>query len=168
MRPPLFKQAGTTAVEFALLAGVFFTFVFGTMEVARLLYVYNTLQEVTRRAAEAASTVYPTDTNRTAWVRRHAIFRDDSGELAAAPPVTDHHIRLDYLRFDLAVIPEGAWPADAAANRQICMGNPRAANCIRFVQASVCNPAQTGECTAVTSQMLLPLVDLPVRLHRAI
>lgn len=161
-------QAGFAAVEFALLAGVFFTLVFGIIEVARLLYVYNTLQEVTRRAAAAAATVYPSDTNGTARVRQYAVFRDSPGDLAAAPPVTDRHIRLEYLRFDLSVMPQGSWPADAAANRQICMENPRAANCIRFVQASVCDPAQNGECRAVTSQMLLPLVSLPVQLHRAV
>ncbi|CAN7443595.1 TadE family protein [Massilia sp. LjRoot122] len=160
-------QGGTAAVEFSLLAIIFFSLVFGIIETARLLYVFNTLQEVTRRAAAAAVKVYPTDTTGTDAVRQHAIFRDGPGELVLAPPITHEHIRLDYLRFDLSVIPPGSWPADAAANRRLCMINPRAATCIRFVQARVCDTAETGECDAVRSQMLLPLIDLRVPLHRA-
>lgn len=166
-RHPSAFQAGTAAVEFALLAIIFFTFVFGIIELARVLYVYNTLQEVTRRAASAGAGVYPTDTARTAKVRQFAIFRSDPGELLLAPPITDDHIRLEYLRFDLSVIPEGSWPADAATNKQLCMVNPRAPDCIRFVQARVCDPADADACNPVTSRMLLPLIDLRVRLHKA-
>lgn len=166
LRPPM-PQAGTAAVEFALLAVIFFSCVFGIIETTRLLFVYNTLQEVTRRAAAAAVKVYPTDTDATAAVRQYAIFRNSPGGLMLAPPVTDEHIRLEYLRFDLSVIPPAAWPADASANKQVCMMNPRAANCIRFVQVRVCDTAQAGECNAVRSHMLLPLIDLRLPLHRA-
>jgi hypothetical protein len=164
---PLTTQAGTAAVEFALLAVIFFTLVFGIMELARLLFVFNTLHEVTRRAAAEAVNVYPRDTDGTDKVRQHAIFRSSPGELMLANPITDRHIRLEYLRFDLAVIPQGSWPADASANRQICMINPRAPTCIRFVQVSVCDPAVTGQCNRVMSQRLLPLTDLRVPFHRA-
>jgi hypothetical protein len=169
-RPPrrsLKAQAGTAAIEFALLAVIFFTFVFGIIETARLLFVYNTLQEVTRRAAAAAVNVYPRDTGAVASVRQHAIFREAPGDLMLAKPVTDEHIRLDYLRSDLSVIPPASWPVDAAANRQVCMINPRATTCIRFVQASVCDPENAGECNAVIAEMLLPFIDLRVPLHRA-
>ena len=161
------RQGGTAAVEFALLAAIFFTLVFGVIETARLMFVFNTLQEVTRRAVAAGVKVYPTDTVGTDTVRQRAIFRDDPGGLLLAPPVTDEHIRLDYLRFDLSVIPPATWPADAIENKQICTINPRAANCIRFVQARVCDTGDANECNAVTSQMLLPLIDLRVPLHRA-
>lgn len=161
------NQTGTAAVEFALLAVIFFMFVFGIIEIARLLFVLNTLHEVTRRAATAAVSVYPRDTAATARVKQNAIFRSAPGDLVLAPPITDQHIRLDYLRADLSVIPEESWPEDAAANRQICMLNPRAQTCIRFVQASVCDPSDSNECTAVGSLMLLPLIDLRIPLHRA-
>jgi hypothetical protein len=81
--------------------------------------------------------------------------------------VTDQHIRLQYLRFDLSVIPQASWPDSAASNRQICMANPRAANCIRFVQAQVCALGSTATCDAVTSDLVVPLVDLRVPLHKA-
>ena len=166
-RRPGVHQKGTAAVEFALLALVFFTFVFGIIEVARLMFVYNTLQEVTRRAAASAANVYPGDTSAIAAVKQDAVFRNSPGELVLAPPVTDQHIRLSYLTFDLSVIPESSWPANAAKNRQICSTNPHADNCIRFVQAQVCEPGTASSCTPVTSQMLLPLVNLRIPLHKA-
>lgn len=154
-------------MEFALLAAIFFTFVFGIIELARLLYVFNTLQEVTRRAAGAAANVYATDSNATAKARQFAIFRSAPGRLILAPPITDEHIRLEYLRYDLSAIPYGTLPANAAANRGLCMMDPRAANCIRFVQAQVCDPEDTDQCSPVRFQMLLPLVDLRIPLHKA-
>lgn len=160
-------QAGTAAVEFALLAAIFFTLMFGIIELARLLFVFNTLHEVTRRAAAAAVNVYPRDANGVAGVKQYAIFRNSTGPLVLANPVTDNYIRLEYLRSDLSVIPETSWPESAAANRQICMINPRAPTCIRFVQVRVCDAADTGQCKAVPAQMLLSLINLSVPFHRA-
>lgn len=164
---PLKTQAGTAAVEFALLAMVFFALVFGIIETARILFVFNTLHEVTRRAAAEAINVYPSDTDGTAKVRQHAIFRNSPGELVLGDPITDGHIRLEYLRFDLSEIPHGSWPSDASANRQICMINPRAPTCIRFVQVQVCDPAETTQCNRVMSQRLMPLTNMRVPFHRA-
>lgn len=164
---PLKTQTGTAAVEFALLVGIFLMFVFGVIELARLLFVINTLHEVTRRTAAAAVNVYPRDTDATARVRQYGILRSSPGELLLAKPVTDEHVRLEYLRFDLSVIPQASWPDDAAANRQICMSNPRAPTCIRFVQVRICNPAETDQCNTVTANMMLPLIDLRFPLPRA-
>jgi hypothetical protein len=166
-RAPSSSQGGAAAVEFGLLAIVFFMFVFGVIETARTLYVFNTLQEVTRRAAAAATHVDPNDIAGIAVVKHHAIFRNTPGGLMLAPPVTDEYVRLSYLNNDLSVIPESAWPESAVRNREICMLNPRAANCIRFVQAQICKPEIEDECEAARSQMLLPLIDLRVPLHKA-
>lgn len=166
-RRPLKTQAGTAAVEFAFVAIIFFMFVFGVIELARLLFVYNSLHEVTRRAAAAAVHAYPRDAGATANVRQYAIFRSSPGDLMIANPITDNHIRLEYLRSDLTVIPEASWPDNAGVNRQICMMNPRAPTCIRFVQVRVCDPGETGQCNRVTSQMLLPLIGLRAPFHRA-
>lgn len=52
--PPRARKAtGVFAVELAIVVLVFFTIIFGVVELARLMYVFNTLQEVTRRAARA-------------------------------------------------------------------------------------------------------------------
>lgn len=164
---PLTNQAGTAAVEFAMVAIIFFTFVFCVIELARLLFVFNTLHEVTRRAGAAAVNAYPRDADAIDTVRQYAILRSAPGGLVLADPITDKHIRLEYLRFDLSVIPRASWPNDAGANRQICMMNSHAPTCIRFVQVRVCDPAETGQCNPVTSQMLLSLINMRVPFHRA-
>jgi hypothetical protein len=164
---PKIPAAGTAAIEFALLATFFFMLVFGIIEVSRLLYVFNTLQEVTRRGAVAAVNVYPSDTAAIAKVRQYAVFRDSPGDLPLAQPVTDQHIRLDYLAYDLSVIPQGSWPICAAQNRQICMANPHSSSCIRFVRVRVCDPAHTDGCYSVHSRMLVPLVPLSLPLPKA-
>lgn len=161
------RQAGTAAIEFALVSLVFFTFVFGIIEVSRILFVFNTLQEVTRRAAEAAVNVYPRDTDTITQLKQAAVFRSSSGELILGAPVSDNHVRLDYLAYDLSVIPKGSWPSCAAQNRQICMANPHSSSCIRFVQVRICNPNQADDCQRVTSSMLVPLVSLNVPLPKA-
>jgi Flp pilus assembly protein TadG len=56
----LFKQKGTTTVEFAIVATVLFTVLFGVIEVGRALFVWNTLSEGARRGARVAA-VCPVD-----------------------------------------------------------------------------------------------------------
>lgn len=51
---PNIRQKGTTTVEFAFIGLVFFTILFGLIEVGRLVFVMNSLVEVTRRAARTA------------------------------------------------------------------------------------------------------------------
>lgn len=131
------------------------------------MFVYNTLQEVTRRAAASAVNVYPNDTSTIAVLKQDAVFRDSPGELVLATPVSDKHVRLTYLAYDLSVIPESSWPSNAAKNRQICTGSPHAANCIRFVQAQICDPGISNTCQAVTSTLVFPMVNLHVLLHKA-
>jgi hypothetical protein len=164
---PRTAQAGTAAVEFALVAIVFFMLVYGILEVARVMYVFNTLQEVTRRAAAAAVNVYPTDTAAIAKLKQDAVFRTSPGELVLGPPVSDNHIRIDYLAYDLSVIPAGALPSCASVNQQICMANPHSASCIHFVEVRVCDPSNTSACVAVQSQGMFPLASLPVQLPTA-
>lgn len=76
---------------------IFFTLAFGIIEVARLMYVYDTLHIVTRRVAQGAANIYPNETTKIDNLKCAAIFRDTPGELLLAPPVTDRHIRIDYL-----------------------------------------------------------------------
>ena len=53
-------QQGTTTVEFAFVGFLLFFILFGLIEVARLIFVMNSLVEVTRRAARVA-VVCPVD-----------------------------------------------------------------------------------------------------------
>lgn len=174
------RQRGVSAVEFALLATVFFAVVFGIIEVARLLFVFNTLQEVTRRAAAAAVHVYPTDTAGIAQLRQAAVFRNNPGGLLLAAPVGDASLRIDYLALirdpdtlalTMTPIAAASIPNSAARNRQVCMANPNAANCIRLVRVSVCSAATVtpggADCRAPTSQMLVPMLGMRIPLHKA-
>lgn len=160
-------QAGTAAVEFAVVALFFFTLVFGILEIARIMYVINTLQEVTRRAAAAAVNVYPTDTAAIANLKQDAVFRSSPGELFLAPPITDSYVRIEYLAYDLSVIPTSSLASCAATNQQTCMANPRSGSCIRFVQVQVCDPSNTSACISPQSRAMFPLVSLPIPLPKA-
>jgi Flp pilus assembly protein TadG len=48
------RQGGATAVEFALVSVVFFTTLFGMMEMGRMLYYWNSAAEATRLGARLA------------------------------------------------------------------------------------------------------------------
>src|SRR4051812_15383650 len=63
------REGGVYAVEFSLVALIFFVFVFGTIELSRAMYLFNTLQEVTRRAAAAAAVASPNDSGRRQQIR---------------------------------------------------------------------------------------------------
>jgi Flp pilus assembly protein TadG len=70
-----YRQRGTTTVEFAIVATVLFTVLFGVIEVARALFVWNTLAEATRRGARVAA-VCPVN---HASIARVAVLGDPLG-----------------------------------------------------------------------------------------
>lgn len=159
------REQGATAVEFALLVIVFFTIVFGILEIARLIYLFNTLQEVTRRAAALAINS-PFDPDSQNTVREKAMLVNKNGTLLLGAPVTPAHLKIEYLSLSrvstntLATPRVAALPADPAANRANCLTDPYGANCIRFVRVQVCQPGVGEDCAPVPYQMLFPFVDL--------
>ena len=159
-RPP--RQRGGAAVEFALLVALFLILVFGIFEMARLVYLFNTLQEVTRRAASLAINS-PFDAASQDSLRKRALIGGKDGNLLLGAPVTFRHLRLEYLSLSrespttLALRTVTTLPADPARNRLNCLANPSADNCIRFVRVSICQPGAEG-CGAVPYRMLFPLV----------
>lgn len=168
------KQQGVAAVEFSLIAILFFTLVFGIIEVARAMYICNTLQEVTRRAAALAANTDFSDQAAMQNVRERAIFRNDPGFLVFAEPITDQHINIDYMRvrrdgtaLTMARIPEGSLPSDAAGNIANCSRDPYGESCIRLVRVRVCQEGSGETCTPVTYKTLVSLVPLPFGLPRS-
>lgn len=168
MRPGALKRranrAGSVTVEFALVAIIFFTIVFGTLELARVEFLLNTLQEVTRRAAATAANVDYRDADALAKVKAHAVFRNSSGALVLGTPVTSEHVRIDYLS-----VSKGTWalnhmtslPGCPAGNRSNCMTDPNADNCIRFVRARVCASMDgDGSCNRLPYEMVFPFLHL--------
>lgn len=169
-RNPSF-QTGVAAIEVALLALVFFLVVFGAIEIIRVVYLHNTLYDATRRAAKAASLVSHRDSTSLARIRERALFRDSPGLLPFGMPVSDQHIRIDYLALtrsgsaalSLTPIPEGSLPS-CLANRRICLANPNASNCIRFVRVRVCSE---DDCSPVPYEPLIPLIPMQMNLPLA-
>lgn len=164
------KESGAAAVEFAFIATIFFMVVFGIIEFSRAMYMFNTLTEVTRRAAHVAATTSFVDGSALDTARKEAVFNAVSGKLPFGNPVTYENIRIDYLylppkAISLLAIPPGSLPSSPARNRLNCLSNPNAITCIRAVQARVCQEkTNTGNCTAVMFQPLVSLINLSLRL----
>lgn len=137
------RQRGATAVEFAIVAMLFFTIVFGIMEFGRVLYVWNTVQEVTRRAAREAVVRGFADAGK---VSRAAVFNPEAGDgtayLPAAKEITATDVRINYLNQNLVVA--DPMPLDPTDNISACMDATRTASCVRYVEACV---ATAGTCT---------------------
>lgn len=168
-------QTGLAAVEFAMLLGFFLFMIFGIIEMARVMYIYNTLQEVTRRAANAAATSDFSNPAITSAICQSAIFRDTPGELVLGSPVTDLHVRIDYLALvrqsngsmTMTPISANSLPSCPGKNRQICMADPNASNCIRFVRVRVCDTANAAECVRLNYSSFTQLVPMPITLPTA-
>lgn len=161
------KQRGVAAVEFALVALPFLTLVFGIIEVARAMYICNTLQEVTRVASALAVNTNFSDSSAMQRVQRRAIFRDSSGVLLFAEPISDQHVRIDYMYIPAnATIPvamAGA-PSSPEQNKLNCLRDPNAANCIRLVRVRICLPGGGSTCEPVPYQTLTSFIQLPFSL----
>lgn len=165
-------QLGVATIEFALVAILFFTLVFGVIEVARAFYICNTLQEVTRRAAASAAISDFSNSATLDQIRRAAIFRDTSGALAAAPDITDDNIRIDYLSITrngnaLAMEPTVPLPKNPAQNRLECQSDPNSTKCIRLVRVRICKPDTGSDCAPVPFTMIVPLFTFKFNLPSA-
>ena len=167
----IIAQTGSAAIEFALILVVFLTLLFGIMELARSMYIFNTLQEVTRRAAAAAANADFSEASRN-QVRQNAIFRSatDTHGLLFGEPVTAAHIRIDYMALERIgnettpkLIPSIQIDSSSpSANRLVCTKNPNDLNCVRLVRVQVCVPGT--DCQPVTYQPIFPFISLPVQL----
>lgn len=62
----IFKQNGTTTVEFAIVGSVVFMVLFAAMEVSRLVYTWNILNEGARQAARVAAVCSPNEKDNVA------------------------------------------------------------------------------------------------------
>jgi hypothetical protein len=156
------------AVEFAIVATVFFMMVFGIIEIARAMYMFNTLSEVTRNAARAAANISFIDDDALNAARKRAVFSAVKGELPFGSPITYENVRIEYMYLGSKAISLElitAMPSCPARNRLNCMNNPNSSSCIRAVQARICKEtAKTGACTPVTFQPIISLIDLPLKL----
>ena len=143
------RQQGAAAVEFAIIALLLFTILFGILEFGRLFYVYNTVQEVTRHAAREA-VVRWVDNSSTSPAKVLAIFGGAS--LPAGAEITTANIDIQYLTASGAV--PSPFPASAADNIAACLTGPT--GCIALVQVSIVGASYAPMVG------LFPFLNLPI------
>lgn len=142
------RQHGAAAVEFALIAIAFFIIFLGIIELGRMFYLYNTMQEATRNLARRAVVTSVTTAPGDAFRREHALFGQDA--MPAGPEITVGNVAITYLHTDMSTI--GSPPE---SQRTECItGGP---NCVAFVRAEISNvtyqPMVAG---------LFPFLEIPL------
>ena len=152
---PKTAQRGAAAVEFALVAIPFFLLLFGAMEFGRLLYLWNTVQEVTRNAARQAVVTDFTNVDAIAAIQLSAVFRNTDGTLPASSEISAANVIIRYLTA-AGTVPD-PMPANPGANITACLDTTRPERCIRFVEVCV----STGTtCDANEMISFVPMISL--------
>lgn len=156
------RQQGAAALEFALVVVIFTALLTGITEFGRFLYVWNTVQEVTRSAARAA-VVRPFSAASVDAIQREAVFHGgESGNvsLPGGQQITSTRVQIRYLNASLGEA--DPLPADAYDNAAACLSSERADSCVRFVEARVCEASNRG-CAPVEFETLFGVsVFVPV------
>jgi Flp pilus assembly protein TadG len=145
------QQRGVAAVEFAIVAMLLFTLLFGIIEFGRLFYVFNSVQEVTRRAAREAVVRW---TDKQADVKKLALFGASTlpANLPAGAEITDARINIDYLNASGGQSdPLPNTPSDNIAE---CLN--KSDSCIAYVRVSI-----TGA-TYAPMVSLFPYFSIPI------
>jgi hypothetical protein len=142
-------QRGAAAVEFAIIALLLFTLLFGIIEFGRLFYLYNSVQEVTRHAARAA-VVRWVDNSSTSPAKVLALFGGAS--LPAGAEITADNIDIEYLTESGAV--PSPFPTSASDNISACLTGPT--GCIALVRVSIVNASY------VPMVGLFPFLAVPI------
>lgn len=132
-RPSLTRQTGAAIVEFAIIGGLLLAFIYGIFEFGRMMFVYNSMQEISRRGAREATVRWVSDTT---IIKNLALF--GSTTLPGGPEITDANIFIRYLRSN-GVDTVSAVPLDAGDNLAACNDVTRTTECIVYVEVSVKN-----------------------------
>ncbi len=97
------RQRGAALVEFAIVATVFFTALFGVIEFGRLLWTHNALRDAARRGARYAITRKNDAAGQTA-VKKMVVYGDPNANPATAKPVvtgmTTANVALEYQNYN--------------------------------------------------------------------
>lgn len=109
---------------------LFFTILFAILEFGRMMYIYNTMQEVTRRGARAAVVRW---IDQTAAIKSIAFFGGTA--IPAGLQVTTANMTIEYLnQAGNASSPQPLNPGD---NLSACSDALRTAECIYSVRVSI-------------------------------
>jgi hypothetical protein len=143
-------------------------FCFGLIEYGRMMFIWNALPEVARRAARAAAMTDFTDPAALQAVRTAALL-GSGGTLPMASNVGSGNLRIEYLWQDaagnIATVP--VMPGCPLANRINCTRDPHGASCIRFVRVRLCGNDGGAGCPALEYQPISPVVAVPATLPPA-
>ena len=131
------RQLGVAAVEFALVCLLFFTLLFAILEFGRLLYVFNTMQEVTRHAAREATVSW---IDKVAIIKQNALF--GNGAIPAGAEVAAANILIEYLNKAGSVVT--TLPTDPSDNLSACNDITRVQSCIYSVRVSIVDSDKSG------------------------
>lgn len=141
------QQRGVAAVEFAIVAMLLFTLLFGIIEFGRLFYVFNSVQEVTRRAAREAVVRW---TNQQSTIKNLALF--GASNLPAGAEITAGSISIDYLNQSGGT--SDPLPDTPGENITECLNGTN--SCIAYVRVSI-----TGV-TYTPMVSLFPYFNVPI------
>ncbi len=130
------NQRGVAAVEFALVAALLFILLFGILEFGRMFYVFNTVQEVTRRAAREA-VVRWVDNSSTSPAKTLALFGGTT--MPAGAEIAVDNIDIEYLGTNGVEITSGSLPPSPSDNISACLDPASTYDCIGFVRVSITN-----------------------------
>ncbi len=98
------KQRGMAVVEFSLVALVFFTVLFGLIDLARLYFDMAALDEATRRGARLAAVCPVNDPK----VAETAVFANGGTQSTLVPGLGTQHVLMQYLTIDGDVVADPA------------------------------------------------------------
>ena len=127
------RQRGVAAVEFALLSlFVFFPLLLALIEVSRYMFLYNTIQEVKRRAAREASIRWISSADQNI-IKRKAMF--GRSNVPAGPEITADKISITYWNASGSEVTTA--PLDAGDNMSACNDALRTLQCIYAVKVEI-------------------------------
>lgn len=154
------KQRGAAAVEFALIAMFFFAVLFGIVEFGRALFVWNSVQEVTRYVAREAVVCWRTDWNSM----RDARGMMGMNVLPAAPELATTNISIKALRRapnlsgQLVVLGNSPTTVDENISNCASSDTPTPRDCIGYVRVTV----DASFTPLIGTLLWFPLPDIPL------
>jgi Flp pilus assembly protein TadG len=97
------NERGAALMEFAIVAAIFLTALFGVIEFGRLLWTHNALRDAARRGARYAA-VRKNDAASQTAVRKMVVYGDPNANPATAKPVvnglTTANVVLEYQNYN--------------------------------------------------------------------
>lgn len=156
-------QQGAVVIEFAFVVILFFTLLLGIIEFGRFMYLWNTVQEVTRLAAREAA-VNDFSAASIAAIQRTAVFNAGSSGAANLPAggeVTFQRVNIQYLLSPDEDDVVEDMPASPADNIAACLDADRSDDgCIRYVKASICQQSGQGHNVTCNPVPYVPMIGL--------